>query len=355
MADSLVQSVLAKASEEEAEKLKSIQVEKAVSLEYDVGNLTTYDINDLDLVQLRNDKDNFLINLTRDNVQLLINQIFQLPTTKVDNEVVIKLPEPTTRLPRAKPVPKAKVLTKWEKYAKEKGITQRKKSKMEFDEELKKWVPTYGYKKNVADNEKNWVVELPGNAKDSDDPRAKVKTKKREAGKKTTIQRPYSLMKSRYYSRPLLGVMHQVSCNLLQDGLTGAGVSTRDPSKFQITKIKEREAHIEQLKIDQNKVDYEERRKLLQEETKQNQQKLRKNLTSKFQVDMFITYEKFKLSIFFKATEGMSGREIAKLGRAWQTAGYASADTVLTEAMIMKEVQRAMIEHKRMVEMKNAT
>lgn len=53
MADSLVQSVLAKASEEEAEKLKSIQVEKAVSLEYDVGNLTTYDINDLDLVQLR--------------------------------------------------------------------------------------------------------------------------------------------------------------------------------------------------------------------------------------------------------------------------------------------------------------
>lgn len=75
--------------------------------------------------------------MTRDNVQLLINQIFQLTTAKVDNEIVIKLPPPTTRLPRAKPVPKAKQLTKWEKYAKEKGITSRKKSKTEWDEDLK--------------------------------------------------------------------------------------------------------------------------------------------------------------------------------------------------------------------------
>lgn len=84
----------------------------------------------------RTNKEAYLANLSRENVQLLINQIFQLPTTKVDNEVVIKLPSPTTRLPRAKPAPKAKELTKWEKYAKEKGITQRKKSKATWDEEL---------------------------------------------------------------------------------------------------------------------------------------------------------------------------------------------------------------------------
>jgi regulator of ribosome biosynthesis len=59
-----------------------------------------------------------------------------LPTAKVDNEIVIKLPPGTTRLPRAKPVPKAKELTKWEKYAKEKGITKRKKANAEWDEEL---------------------------------------------------------------------------------------------------------------------------------------------------------------------------------------------------------------------------
>lgn len=88
-------------------------------------------------VLTRSDKEAFLANLSRDNVQLLINQIFQLPTLKVDNEVVIKLPAGTTRLPRAKPAPKEKALSKWEKYAKEKGITQRKKSKATWDEELK--------------------------------------------------------------------------------------------------------------------------------------------------------------------------------------------------------------------------
>jgi len=55
----------------------------------------------------------------------------------VDNELVIKLPTPTTRLPRAKPAPKAKQLTKWEKYAQEKGITKRKKTRAEWDEDLK--------------------------------------------------------------------------------------------------------------------------------------------------------------------------------------------------------------------------
>ena len=84
----------------------------------------------------RTEKETFLTNLSRDNIQLLINRLFQLPTERVDNDIVVKLPAPTTRLPRAKPVPKAKQLTKWEKYAKEKGIVKRTKDKVEWDEEL---------------------------------------------------------------------------------------------------------------------------------------------------------------------------------------------------------------------------
>lgn len=53
MAASIVQNVLLKAAEDEAEKLKSIQVDKVVELEYDLGNLLAYDINDLDVNQLR--------------------------------------------------------------------------------------------------------------------------------------------------------------------------------------------------------------------------------------------------------------------------------------------------------------
>jgi len=45
------------------------------------------------------------------------------------------------------------------------------------------------------------------------------------------------------------------------------------------------------------------------------------------------------------ATDGMSGREIAKLGVAWQAAGYASEDGVLTKAMIMEKVADAVKSH----------
>ena len=46
---------------------------------------------------------------------------------------------------------------------------------------------------------------------------------------------------------------------------------------------------------------------------------------------------------------GMSGREIAKLGVAWQAAGYSSDDGVLTKAMIMEKVDDALNSHKQRV------
>jgi ATPase family AAA domain-containing protein 3A/B len=50
-----------------------------------------------------------------------------------------------------------------------------------------------------------------------------------------------------------------------------------------------------------------------------------------------------------KETEGMSGREIAKLGVSWQAAAYASEDGVLTEAMIMEKVADAKQQHEQKV------
>ena len=46
---------------------------------------------------------------------------------------------------------------------------------------------------------------------------------------------------------------------------------------------------------------------------------------------------------------GMSGREIAKLGVAWQAAGYSSDDGVLTKAMIMEKVDDALNSHQQKV------
>lgn len=47
--------------------------------------------------------------------------------------------------------------------------------------------------------------------------------------------------------------------------------------------------------------------------------------------------------------EGMSGREIAKLGVAWQAAVYASEDGVLTEKMVLDRCHAAVHQHKQKV------
>uniref|UniRef100_A0A8C4EEI2 AAA+ ATPase domain-containing protein n=1 Tax=Dicentrarchus labrax TaxID=13489 RepID=A0A8C4EEI2_DICLA len=52
-----------------------------------------------------------------------------------------------------------------------------------------------------------------------------------------------------------------------------------------------------------------------------------------------------KCSEIAKRTEGMSGREISKLGVAWQAAAYSSEDGVLTEAMIDARVDDAIKQH----------
>lgn len=46
----------------------------------------------------------YLAELTRDNVQLLFNKLFELPTEKVEETTLAVLPTPTTPLPRAKQV-----------------------------------------------------------------------------------------------------------------------------------------------------------------------------------------------------------------------------------------------------------
>lgn len=48
--------------------------------------------------------------------------------------------------------------------------------------------------------------------------------------------------------------------------------------------------------------------------------------------------------------DGLSGREIAKLGAAWQAAAFASHDGVLTEKMVMDKCMDAVNQHKQKVE-----
>lgn len=84
----------------------------------------------------RTGKDKYLKDLARDNTQILLNSIWELPTEKVENNIVAKLPKSKFILPREKPAPKPKPLTKWQTFAKEKGIKTTKKSRITWDEVL---------------------------------------------------------------------------------------------------------------------------------------------------------------------------------------------------------------------------
>ena len=89
------------------------------------------------------------------------NELFALPVV-TDQGVVagrlVELPPPRTRLPREKPLPQPKALTRWEAYAKEKGIVKRKRSARVWDEDAGEWRGRHGYGR-VADPSEVPVIE----------------------------------------------------------------------------------------------------------------------------------------------------------------------------------------------------
>uniref|UniRef100_A0A8C8JKN9 Ribosome biogenesis regulatory protein n=1 Tax=Oncorhynchus tshawytscha TaxID=74940 RepID=A0A8C8JKN9_ONCTS len=157
MAACSIEDVLAKAEQDEAEKLKSITVQKELDIEFDIGNLVAYDKNRIDIRQFREQKkDDFLRSLARDNTQLLINEIWKHPTERVEEVIVVKLPEPTTALPREKPPPKPRPPTKWEEFAKLKGIQKKKKTNLVWDDVAKNELHRL---RNIARAQK---IKVPG-------------------------------------------------------------------------------------------------------------------------------------------------------------------------------------------------
>lgn len=110
----------------------------------------------------------------RDGTQTLLNQLLTTCpiTSSAQTGVLLTLPPPTTTIPRHKPLPKPKPPTKWELFAKKKGIgkysktpsgalaAKERRQKTVYDEATGEWVPKWGYKgKNKADQE-DWLVEV---------------------------------------------------------------------------------------------------------------------------------------------------------------------------------------------------
>ncbi|CAI5758752.1 unnamed protein product [Candida verbasci] len=180
---------------------KPVTVEKAIPNTYDLGNLATFDPNPMDNTQLTNkneqEKEQYITSITRDNVQLLINQLLSLPvkttTDNVDSTstgqsssiTLLRLPDSLTILPREKSLPKEKPLTKWQEFAKRKGIKAKEKSgKLVYNEETGEWVPKWGYKGKNKDLDQQWLVEVDEKVKNTEDELIDPRTLKRAERKK---------------------------------------------------------------------------------------------------------------------------------------------------------------------------
>ncbi|CAH7683484.1 ribosome biogenesis regulatory protein-domain-containing protein [Phakopsora pachyrhizi] len=163
MAD--VSKILAKANNK-----KSIFVEREVPIDLDVALLAAFDPNPISSLEYNTRREECLKNSARDSIQTLVNALFQLPTATTSDAVVATLPTDclVTVLPRAKPLPKPVPLTKWQKFANEKGIAPKpKRDRLVFDEDKQDWVSRWGWKGKNKDEENAWIREVKPGEDDS--------------------------------------------------------------------------------------------------------------------------------------------------------------------------------------------
>ncbi|KAI8061469.1 ribosome biogenesis regulatory protein-domain-containing protein [Gilbertella persicaria] len=170
-------------------QFKPITVEKLVPLDFDLNLLAGFDTNALEekTLKSKNNMEKYLTELTRDNAQLIVNELFKLPVTSADAGVLAQLPNRVSVLPREKPLPKDKPLTRWEKFAKAKGIQNKKRERMVYDEETGEYVPRWGYKpKEEGKLDADWLMPVPNHADPMEDQYEKAREAKKARVEKNT-------------------------------------------------------------------------------------------------------------------------------------------------------------------------
>ncbi|KAJ3010552.1 Rhodanese- sulfurtransferase [Thoreauomyces humboldtii] len=176
-------------------KYKSVEVTKLVPVEFDLGNLVAYDTNPVNAEQLKKSTDAYLKGLAREGTQLLLNQIFALQTETTPEGVYAKLPAPTTVLPRAKPIPKDNPLTRWEKFAKVKGIQKKKTSRKVYDDGVQDYKPKWGFQ-GANSTQDDWIKEVPDRADPMEDQYEKEKEERKERVAKNKTQQRRNVQES---------------------------------------------------------------------------------------------------------------------------------------------------------------
>ncbi|VDK75607.1 unnamed protein product [Litomosoides sigmodontis] len=176
--------------EEKGFILLPAEVDKIVDPFVDAGNLLIVDndpLTDEDSASKPNEEE--LSARIRDNAQFLFNKIWELERKRIDEAICAKLPAPIYRIPREKPIPSVRQLTKWEQYAQQKGIRKKKKDRKIFDEQTQEWKERYGYKSAKHSDAKDWLIEISDNKDPMVDYFAEREKAKRENVDKNEMQR----------------------------------------------------------------------------------------------------------------------------------------------------------------------
>ncbi|KAF1570683.1 hypothetical protein FQV11_0005371, partial [Eudyptes moseleyi] len=169
MAAVRVEEVLAAAEEQEAEKRRSVTVEKELELEFDLGNLLALDRNPPPAAGLRGAgprREALLRALARDNTQLL------------------------------KPPPRPRPPTRWEQFARLKGIRRRKRTSLVWDEQAREWRRRWGYRRAGGDPARAWLAEVPEGADPEEDQFARLRREKRERVARNELNRLRNLARA---------------------------------------------------------------------------------------------------------------------------------------------------------------
>eukprot|EP00794_Sanderia_malayensis_P009144 gene9144-10117_t len=239
-----IEEILEQAEANQSFEGKSTKVSKECEPEFDVGNLLLIDQQPLRPTELSSKKSHYLNELARDNAQLLFNEIWKLPVNRFEDAILVQLPEPKTVLPREKKIPKPKPPTKWEIFAKKKGIQSKKRERMLWDEEAKEWKPRYGYKRTGDVNDK-WLIELPDQADAKEDQFEKLNKEKKERVAKNELQRLRNIAKNKSGRNKVISTEFKPEARKTQERLGKeidiAKTSTASIGKFQQKLPKETE------------------------------------------------------------------------------------------------------------------
>lgn len=131
----------------------------AHELHLDLGHLAGFDVHPVDAERMKRRGERALLEMAREGTQALVRALFELPVEKSEAGPLALLPPPTTLLPRARHPPAPKPPTRWEAFAKAKGIVKKKKDRKVWDEVRGDWAPAFGYKR-ANDSTGAWAIEV---------------------------------------------------------------------------------------------------------------------------------------------------------------------------------------------------